>query len=183
MSKSRTALRSLGVLAAASGLALAGAGVASATTVDHDVDGNTVSATFTLEEGESTDACAAALVPPTAVESIIKTINEGTGGIEDIEGFEGVTILKNGTLPGVALTTASPSGTVTAKEVANNVYALITVCTNDSKPSFKPVTVGNPLDIISGLSSDGLLDTASSLLQGGDESGLGAILSSAVGGE
>ena len=186
MSKSRTALRSLGVLAAASGLALAGAGVASATTFDHDVDGNTVSVEFTLETTGTTDTCGAALIPPNALAEILSKLGGGDLGnaFETIDAIQGVTVLKNGNAAAVRLGEDATTRTVTATDVPSGAYMLVSVCLSDlSEPGTDLVTVGNPLDIISGLSSDGLLDTASSLLQGGDESGLGAILSSAVGGE
>ncbi|MGW8591847.1 hypothetical protein ACWGLC_09105 [Dietzia sp. NPDC055877] len=189
MSKSRTALRSLGVLAAASGLALAGAGVASATTFDHDVDGNMVSATFSLEDGQLGDTCGAVLIPGQAALSIFEgldiDLSDPTGLAAAIEKLEGAQLLTGPTSPVATLSSlGAKSATVSADEVPTGIYGLVSFCASDAEnPGVDLVTIGNPFDIISGLSSDGLLDTASSLLQGGDESGLGAILSSAVGGE
>lgn len=188
MSKSRTALRSLGVLAAASGLALAGAGVASATTVDHDVDGNTVSATFTLEEGDDADACGAVLIPGQAALSIFEgldiDLSDPNGLAAAIEKLEGAQLLTGPTSPAATLSSlGAKSATVSADEVPTGIYGLVSFCASDAEnPGVDLVTIGNPLDIISGLSSDGLLDTASALISGGGEGDMGAILSSALGG-
>lgn len=184
MATSRTALRSLGVLAAASGLALASAGIASATTTTTDVSGTDVSVTFTIEDDADADTCGAALIPATAAPELL----EGLKG-EDLADIlttladaDGVTPLTDGESDTVTLGAESPEGTVTASDVDNGAYLLASLCTSDpTNPDTEAVTVGSPLDIISGLSSDGLLDTASALISGGDEDGLGAILSSALG--
>lgn len=183
MATPRTVLRSLGVLAAASGLA--GAGVASATTSEHAVDGYDVSVTFALEEGESADACGAALIPPAAVVGILAGL-QGEG-LEDIVGAlantDGVTLLTDGDSYTVSLDDEAPSGAVSASDVAGGAYALVTLCLSDpSDLDYDMVMVGSPLDIIGGLSSGNLLETGSALLQGGDEDGIGAILSSSLGG-
>ena len=62
------------------------------------------------------------------------------------------------------------------------MYLLASICLSDEmEPETELVTVGGMFDVISGLSSDGLLDTASALISGG-EGDMGAILSSALGG-
>lgn len=187
MSKSRTALRSLGVLAAASGLALAGAGAASATTSEHDVDGNTVSVEFTLETADTTDTCGAALIPPTALAEIISKLGGGDLGnaFETIDAIQGVTVLKNGNAATVRLGEDATTGAVTATDVPSGAYMLLSVCLSDpSDPGTDLITVGSPLDVIGGLSSGGLLETGSALLQG--DEGTGQLdfgtLSSALGG-
>ena len=190
MATPRTALRGLGVLAAASGLALAGAGVASATTSEHSVDGTTVTVDFALEEGDAADVCGAALVPPAAAAGILGNLGGGEvdlGNIFDsLEELEGVHVLKDGLLPTANLIpVVSPTGTLTAENVPSNVYLLVTLCGSDpSTPGTDVVLVGNPLEAIGGLSSAGLLETGSALLQGGEGTGqldLGT-LSSALGG-
>lgn len=188
MSTTRTALRSLGVLAAASGLALASAGVASATTSDHAVDGTTVSVTFALEDGEVGDACGAVLIPGQAALTVFEDLDidltDLTGLPAVIEKLEGAKLLTGATGPVATLVSpASETVTLSAENISTGVYGLVSFCTSDAEnPDVDLVTIGSPLDIISGLSSDGLLDTASSLVQGDDESGLGAVLSSALGG-
>lgn len=190
MSATRTALRSLGILAAASGLALAGAGVASATTSEHTVDGHAVSVDFALEEGDLGDVCGAALVPPAAAAGILANLGGGDLNLGDIfnsiDKLDGVHVLKNEPLPTATLAPiASPTGTLTAEDVPSNLYLLVTLCGSEpSNPGTDFVLVGNPLEAIGDLSSGGLLETGSALLQGGE--GLGQLdlgtLSSAVGG-
>lgn len=205
MTTTRTALRGLGVLAAASGLALAGAGVASATTAERDVTGNTVSVEFTLEDGELGDACGALLVPPAAAAELLAELgggqdmvspaalpNPGTiiGGIlEPVKNITGVVVLENDGAPYVLLAPAvAPSGTVSAEHVPSNLYLQVNICAADLAgggfaPDVEPVLVGNPLEALGAMSSDGVLDTASALLgAGGGEGDLGAILSSTLGG-
>ena len=203
MSISRTAFRSLGVIAAASGLALAGAGIASATTSESSVDGNTVSVTFTLEDGDLADACAAVLVPPAAAAELLGTLggdaSEPTlldvpnlGGIIDgilapLKNVPGVVILEDGALPFTTLAGAGDEGTVSAEAVPSNLYLQASFCASELAdesfaPAVSPVLVGNPLEALSAMSSDGLLDTASALISGGGEGDMGAILSSALGG-
>lgn len=188
MSTTRTALRSLGVLAAASGLALAGAGVASATTSTHDVDGTTVSVTFALEEGDLGDACGAVLIPGQAALTVFEGLDidftDLSGLPAVIEKLDGAELLTGTTGPVATLVpVANETATLSAENVSTGIYGLVSFCTSDAEnPDIEVVTIGSPLDIISGLSSDGLLDTASSLIQGDDESGLGAILSSTIGG-
>ena len=207
MSISRTAFRSLGVIAAASGLALAGAGIASATTSESSVDGNTVSVTFTLEDGDLADACAAVLVPPAAAAELLGTLGGDAGGeteglapaalpapgdiigglLAPLKDVPGVVILKGDLLPYALLVGPGDEGTVSADDVPSNLYLQATFCASDLgdesfAPAVSPVLVGNPLEALGAMSSDGLLDTASALLQGGGNDGMGAVLSSALGG-
>lgn len=189
MATTRTALRSLGALAAASGLVLAGAGIASATTSTHETDGQDVSVTFTLEDGEAADTCGAVLVPPASGLSILTNLqSEDPQDIfQALADAEDVVLLKGEASSMVSLNDATPTGTVTATEVPNGMYALVAFCTSDlaNISDLEPamVLVGSPLDAISGLSSGNLLETGSALLQGDDMFGeldLGT-LSSAVG--
>ncbi|MBS7546965.1 hypothetical protein [Dietzia massiliensis] len=187
---SRTALRTAAALGAATALTVAGAGVAAATTADSSVDGNTVSVEFALESGDLGDTCGAALVPPTAGLEILENLDT-TGGLSglltNLDALDGVQVLENGSSPIVSLVPAvSPSGTVSASEVPSGLYGLVTVClTTMSDPDISVITVGSPLDAIGGLSSEGLLETGSAMLQGGEAGGgLGLdTLSSALGGE
>lgn len=205
MAHPRTALRTLGVLAAATGLAIAGAGVASATTSEGAVDGNKVSVTFALEDSDTLgDACTSVLVPPAAVTEVLAGLNGDTteteitpaslpdfgsilnGLLSPLEDINGVIILRNGDNPYVVLTSSNDEGTVSAADVPSNLYLQANICASDLAdatfaPDLSPVLVGNPLAALSAMSSDGLLDTASALVSGGDEGGLGAILSSGLG--
>src|SRR5699024_7058994 len=130
MAHPRTALRSLGVLAAVSGLSLAGAGIASATTSEHEVESTTVSVTFTLEEDQTTDTCGAALIPATAAPEILKGLkSEAPSEIfTTLAGIDGVTLLKAGGSYTVTLAEAAPSATLTATDVNNGAYMLASLC-------------------------------------------------------
>ncbi|UVE94614.1 hypothetical protein [Dietzia sp. B32] len=186
MTAPRHAVRIAAVLGATTALTLAGAGVAFATTATSDVTGNTVSVEFELESGELGDTCGAALVPPTAGLEILDSVsgNGGLGGIlTGLDALDGVHVLKKGVSPTVIMTLATPSDTVSASEVPSGLYGLVTVCLSTlSDPGISIVTVGSPLDVISGLSSDGLLETGSAMLQGGTEGGGLDTLSSVLGG-
>lgn len=188
MTSSRTALRSLGVLAAASGLALAGAGAASATTAEHAVDGSTVTVTFALEEGELGDSCGAALIPVSAIGGVAELLaaTEPAGLIDALAGIEGVTLLESEGANLVLLAGEGDSAEVSADDVAAGGYGLVSVCLSDlENPEVNVVTVGNPLELINSLSAGGGLDSFSSILGGGTE-GEGVLdlgtLSSTLGG-
>lgn len=100
----------------------------------------------------------------------------------ELSNTEGVTALKNGDSYQVSIS-GEETGTVTAEDVAGGMYLLASICLSDEmEPETELVTVGGMFDVISGLSSDGLLDTASALISGGGEGDMGAILSSALGG-
>ena len=185
----RTALRTAAALGAATALTVAGAGVAAATTADTATDGNTVSVEFALESVDLGDTCGAALVPPTAGLEILENLDT-TGGLSglltNLDALDGVQVLKDGSSPIVVLSALTPTDTVSASEVPSGLYGLVTVClTTMSDPDISVITVGSPLDVISGLSSEGLLETGSAMLQGGEAGGgLGLdTLSSALGGE
>ncbi|GAA4262601.1 hypothetical protein [Dietzia aurantiaca] len=198
MTVTRIFARSAAVLGAATALTVAGAGAAMATTSENTVDGNDVSVTFELDGGLlDGDACGAALVPPTAIAGLAGTIGEIANGdpataipaiFSALDATDGVIALKDGISPVVALAPVlNPSGTVSAEDVPSNLYMLITICGSDLldedfAPNIEPMLVGNPLDALNTMSSDGILETGSALLQGDDDSGLGGILSSAIGG-
>lgn len=175
MTTARTAFRIAAALGATTALTLAGAGAASATTADSTTDGNTVSVFFELEE-ETTDTCGAALIPAQAGLGLIQGLNPDGAGVgnllEAADNLDGVQVLQNDSALTVSLSADSPTGTVTATDVPSGAYGLVTVCLSEiSDPGFEIVTVGSPLDIISGLSSGGGLNALSSMVGGAEGEG------------
>src|SRR5699024_4640513 len=138
MTAPRTAARTATVLGAATALTLAGAGVAMATTISPDVNNQTgtVSVTFALEEGESSDLCGAVLAPAASAPRVAAELAGG-----DLQGIlrlfaddPHVITLEAGRfvrIPFVAMSRGflgSPTGTVSANDVPPNVYALVSIC-------------------------------------------------------
>lgn len=195
---SRTFARSAAVFGAATALTVAGAGAAMATTHESNVDGNTVSVTFELDSDAviEGDACGAVLTPTAAAAGIAAEF-AAADGVADLRGLlnrllndENVTVLMNGPLPtvvlGGALGVGVTSGTVTAEDVASNVYALVSYCATDTAPTVNPLLlVGDPMEAVMGSiemgSSNGGLDTASALLGDGGLDTASALLGGAGG--
>lgn len=160
-------------VAAATALALgAGAGVASAATSTSAVDGNTVSATFSLESGELAANCYAALAPTAIAPQFAAQITGGLNPAQLLSLFtsEDVTTLKSDGIPTAILAPiVNPSQTLSATNVPSNVYTLVTYCLGDSAPGVQPaVIVGDPAEAVmgslqSGSSGDNLTAASSSL--------------------
>lgn len=183
----RPATRAAAVLGATAALTLAGTGAASAaTTHASNVDGNTVSVTFTLDEDLlQGDACGAALTPTSAAAGLASQFAglEGSPGIrpllEALLDDDNVTVLRSEEGLGTPVVTLAAvgeagksSGTATAEDVPANVYALVSYCLSDDEPTVNaPLLVGDPVAAVTGsigtASAGGGLDTASSLLEGG----------------
>src|SRR5690625_4351865 len=141
MRTARKAARTATALGSAAVLALTGAAAASATTIAPDVnnESRTVSVTFELEEGQSSDLCGAVLTPAASAPRVAAGFAEG-----DLENIfrlfvddPHVITLESGRfirLPFVALSRGflgSPSGTVSANDVPPDVYGLVSVCLSD----------------------------------------------------
>ncbi len=192
MTTARTAVRTAAVLGATAALTLAGAGAASATTSTSNVDGNTVSVTFALEEGETVDACGALLAPTSEVPGLsAQFANADTAAgleslLQTLATNEDLVVLKGAlNAPFVTPSLLFPSLTVTAADVPSNLSALVSFCASDSEPTVEaPLLVGNPIDAItgslSGLGGDGL-GMLSSAIGGGADGGLGGDLGSLAG--
>ena len=203
MTTARTFARSAAVLGAATALTVAGAGAAMAATAhSHEVDGNDVSVTFTLDgKFLNGDACGAVITQVADAAGVAAQFAQATsegsllGVLNTLANNKSVHVLtESGTLLGSPIAAlgsigglGKTSATVEVRDLPSNFYALVSVCASEPKsPQINPfVMVGNPLEaamgsVESGSSGDSL-GTMSSIIGGGD-SGLGDILSSAVGG-
>lgn len=199
MSFARTSLRAAAVLGATAALTVAGAGAAAAATaVDSKVEGNSVSVTFTLEEGKvlDGDTCGAVLAPTSeaatigarlasgTLETILETLTSDpsvTVLTDDITGFPAVGL---GQFAGIGVTSATAS----AHNLESNAYALVSFCLSSTEPTIEPfLLVGDPNEAIAGslngLSSDGdALGMLSSAIGGeGEDGGQLGMLSSTLG--
>lgn len=155
----RRVSRALAVTTLAAATTFAGAGIASATATEKSVDGNEVSVTFALEDGQVLDTCGAVLSPTASapqlaerftgdinLEEVLKTLNDPN-----------LTVLKTGgpvASPVALLSLLTTEMTVSANNVPDNVYSLVTVCLNpggkvavDVDPG---LLVGNPVNAVLG---------------------------------
>ena len=149
------------MLGTAVALTVAGASAATATTTAPEIDheARTVSVTFELEEGQSSDLCGAALAPAGSAPRVASEFADG-----DIQAIfriltndPEVIVLKSGRfirLPFVSLSRGflgNPVGTVSADEVPPNVYGLVSICVSDPEsPDITPVVIGGPLEAAQG---------------------------------
>ncbi|HHX86513.1 MAG TPA: hypothetical protein GX694_14570 [Actinomycetales bacterium] len=169
----RTVTRATAVLGAAAALTVAGAGAAMAATATHEIDGDTVSVTFTRESGDGAlKGCAAVVTPVASAADVAAELKKASdfdlsaiqnllAGETDAE-IVGVTVL---------VPLANESATVSTT-VPANFYSLVTYCVGES-PQISPlVMVGGPLEAIQGsvstMSSGDSLGAMSTLLEPGD---------------
>ena len=189
MNAARTLIRSAAVLGAATALGFAGAGAAMATTTTSAVDGNVVSVTFELESGDLGDTCTAVIAQTSEAAAVAAELAGAVDeadllGILDSLDSDAVHTLP----PAILVPVINPSQTVESAELPSNVYSLVSICLSDTEnPHIEPaILVGDPMEAIMGsvesMSAGGGLDAMSSMLAGGEESDLGGILSSALGG-
>ena len=159
MSLSRTCTRVATVAAASLALALGSAGVASAASVSHDIDGNTVSATFTVgitDLPAPVDGCVAVVSERGQAQGIadrIKNIN-----LDNIVGTlrgEGSTVLRTENGSPVALPALTRPVTVSADNIPSGVYSLITHCATDTVPVIRTIAVGDATNTMGSVVTQG----------------------------
>ncbi|MCT1884881.1 hypothetical protein M3C36_06725 [Dietzia cinnamea] len=171
----RTVTRATAVLGAAAALTVAGAGAAMATTHANEVDGNTVSVTFKLDQGglADGDTCGAVLTPTAAaagvaakfaggdIETIFNTLTDDEDVIVLESDATGAPFVVLGEVFGIGFNERTVSA-----EVPSNVYSLVSVCISDRKnPTITPtLMVGPPIDAIQG--SVSTLSTGDNLTAG-----------------
>ena len=171
----RTVTRATAVLGAAAALTGAGAGAAMATTHANEVDGNTVSVTFKLDQGglADGDTCGAVLTPTAAaagvaakfaggdIETIFNTLTDDEDVIVLESDATGAPFVVLGEVLGIGFNERTVSA-----EVPTNVYSLVSVCISDRKnPTITPtLMVGPPIDAIQG--SVSTLSTGDNLTAG-----------------
>lgn len=171
----RTVTRATAVLGAAAALTVAGAGAAMATTHANEVDGNTVSVTFKLDQGglADGDTCGAVLTPTAAaagvaakfaggdIETIFNTLTDDEDVIVLESDATGAPFVVLGEVLGIGFNERTVSA-----EVPSNVYSLVSVCLSDRKnPTITPtLMVGPPIDAIQG--SVSTLSTGDNLTAG-----------------
>lgn len=171
----RTVTRATAVLGAAAALTVAGAGAAMATTHANEVDGNTVSVTFKLDQGglADGDTCGAVLTPTAAaagvaakfaggdIETIFNTLTDDEDVIVLESDATGAPFVVLGEVLGIGFNERTVSA-----EVPSNVYSLVSVCISDRKnPTITPtLMVGPPIDAIQG--SVSTLSTGDNLTAG-----------------
>lgn len=193
MTAARTFTRSAAVIGAATALTFAGTGAAMAAT-SHEVKGNLLSVSFTKDTWLDGSLCFAVAIPSAGAAGVVSEVqNAATGDITAIfnliKGDTAVTPLTtaaDGKGGGLALVSVLVGKNTVYADLEPNVYTLISRCTGEDPEINPAVIVGNPLEAVSGSvamgSSEEGLGAMSSILQGGDGP-LGALLSSAIGGD
>lgn len=188
----RTFTRSAAALGAATALTLAGTGAATAATT-HETDGNLLSVTFSKDNVIDSSVCFAAVVPTAGAAGVMSQVQDAsTGNVQAlfdlITGDTAVTPLTtddSGDGTGTAVVSVIAGDKTVYADLDSNIYTLISRCTGE-EPEINPaVIVGDPLEAVTGSvsmgSSEEGLGAMSSILD--DDSGLGGVLSSAIGGE
>lgn len=153
MIRSTIARRATAILAS-TGLALGlGAGIADAAGRDIKVDHatKTVSVHFTSEGWTDVTICTAALTPTAAAPRVAGQLVGGDlkQKIETLTKDPEVQFLKVNGVP-FALVGGLLGGQTVSRQVKPNLYALITFCASEKTPDIKPLSVGNPLEVLTG---------------------------------
>lgn len=169
----RTTARAAAVLGATAALTVAGAGAAMAATATHDVEGNTVSVTFTRESGDGAAKGCAAVITPVA------SAAEVAAELKQLANFD-LTAIQNllsgntaATLVGftVLIPVVNTEDTVSTT-VEPNVYSLVSYCVGEDPNIVPALIVGNPLEAIQGsvstMSSGDSVGALSTIMQPGN---------------
>ncbi|MCT2031576.1 hypothetical protein HMPREF3086_11030 [Dietzia sp. HMSC21D01] len=156
MTISRIATRVAATIAASAALTVGAAGIASAATASHNVDGNTVSATFKAGVTEPIGGCVAVIAERDAADDIagmIKNIN--LNNIVGTLSGERTTILRTDSGSPVALPVLFRPVTVSADNVPTGVHSLITYCAGDYVPVINTIATGDAVNPMGSVVSDG----------------------------
>lgn len=157
MTLSRIATRVAATVAASAALTVGAAGVASAATVSHNVEGNTVSATFRAGLATPGDGCVAVVAERAEADGVFDRIRNlvDLDNIADTFRGENTTILRTDNGSPVALPILTRPVTVSADDVADGVHSLITYCATDTVPVMRTVVVGDAQNTMGSIVSDG----------------------------
>lgn len=156
MTVTRIATRIAASVAASAALTVGAAGVASAATVNYNVDGNAVSATFKAGITAPIGGCVAVVAERDAAAGIadmIKNIN-----LDNIVGTlsgERTTILRTDGGSPVALPILGRPVTVSADNIPTGVHSLVTYCAGDNVPVTRTITTGDAVNPMGSVVSDG----------------------------
>ena len=157
MTISRIATRVAAIAAASAALTVGAAGVASAASVNYNVDGNTVSATFKSGLTTPIDGCVAVVAERDAASGIgdrIKNLANLSNIGEALSG-ERTTVLRTDSGNSVALPVLTRPVTVSADDVPTGVHSLITYCATDTVPVIRTIAVGGAENPMGSIVSDG----------------------------
>lgn len=145
---SRVFARACAATAFAGLAAVVGAGIANAASASApQVDGNRISVTFTLDEGQYLDTCAAVATPVSHAPQLADRFQNGVGIRAIVDSISDPNIHVIGIAAPVPL--INNPQTVSKGNIPSNVYSVVTACANggDTKVQISPViVVGAPLD-------------------------------------
>ncbi|AWH92917.1 hypothetical protein [Dietzia lutea] len=171
MTTIRLATRAAATVAASAALIVGAAGVASAATVSHNVEGNTVSTTFKIGLTDLTvpvDGCVAVVAERGEADGVIDRIKNlvDLDNIGETLRGENTTVLRAANGSPVAFPAAFVPATVSADGIADGVHSLITYCATDHVPVMRTIVVGDAQNTMGSIVSDGpaLLSSGVNLL-------------------
>ena len=156
MTASRLAIRVAATVAASAALTVGAAGVASAATVQYNVDGATVSATFKAGISAPIGGCVAVVAERDDADGIADMIkNIDLNNIVGTLSGERTTILRTDGGSPLALPILGRPDTVSADNIPTGVHSLITYCAGDNVPVTRTVAVGGAENPMGSVVSDG----------------------------
>lgn len=160
MTITRLATRVAATVSASAALVVGAAGIASAATVSHNVEGNTVSTTFKIgitDLAVPVDGCVAVVAEGGQAEGVIDRIKE----LADLDNIgealrgENTTILRAENGSPVAFPVLLRPATVSADGIADGVHSLITYCATDNVPVMRTIVVGDAQNTMGSIVSEG----------------------------
>lgn len=156
MTVPRIATRIAATIAASAALTVGAAGVASAATVNYNIDGNAVSATFKAGVTAPIGGCVAVVAERDAADDIADMIkNIKLDNIVATLSGERTTILRTDNGSPVALPILGRPVTVSADGIATGVHSLVTYCVGDNVPVTRTIAVGGAENPMGSVVSDG----------------------------
>lgn len=160
MTLRKTLTRTVATAAASAALVVGAAGVASAASMDHNVDGNTVSATFSIGLGDlemPVDGCVAVVAERSQADGVFNRIRDMVNfeNIGDTLRGENTTILRAENGSPVAVPAPFRPVTLSANDVPDGVHSLITHCATDNVPVLRTVVVGDAQNSTGSIATNG----------------------------
>ena len=160
MSLRKTLTRTVATAAASAALVVGAAGVASAASMSHDVDGNTVSATFSIGIGDISmpvDGCVAVVAERSQQQGVFNRIKDmvDLDTIGDTFRGETTTVLRAENNSPVAVPAPFRPVTLSANDIPDGVHSLITYCATDTVPVTRTIVVGDAENTMGSIVSDG----------------------------
>lgn len=160
MTLRKTLSRTVATAAASAALVVGAAGVASAASMNHAVDGNTVSATFSIGIGDiamPVDGCVAVVAERSQADGVFNRIRDMVNleNIADTFRGETTTVLRAENGSPVAVPAPFRDVTLSANDIPDGVHSLITHCATDNIPVTRTIVVGDAENTMGSIATNG----------------------------